>query len=246
MNSIRGDLEKNRDGFGISLRAMAMDIANGNTGALDVDISKILSYVGLIMGGVIISFGILATIELLIEGSSGGILTVIGGLLKSALESEIVRAIINIFLIADASVTALNKVSERTSGGIAEGVVKSLMNAFDIGVAIADDIWSIYKMFEEKAKNGKALFYFGLALTVTSTLAVILGDTLDLHGGVLEAYDIASCAIGAFGLGIMWIKRDMSPENNLPWTGLLEWIVGWAGLMSPLIKLSADAAAGWD
>jgi len=26
---------------------------------------------------------------------------------------------------------------------------------------------------------------------------------------------------------------------------MLEWIVGWAGLMSALIKLSADAAAGW-
>ena len=71
------------------------------------------------------------------------------------------------------------------------------------------------------------------------------GDTLDLHGKGLKDYDGIVAALGATGVFLMYIGKDKSIDNKLPWTGLLEWIVGWAGLMSGLIKLSADAAAGW-
>ena len=76
-------------------------------------------------------------------------------------------------------------------------------------------------------------------------MAVMEDDTLDLHGEVLKDYDGIVTALGASGVFLMYIDKDKSIDNKLPWTGLLEWIVGWAGLMGALIKLSADAAAGW-
>ena len=164
-------------------------------------------------------------------------------MLVSLLKCEIVGAIINVFLIADASVTALDKVADRTGHGITEGVVESLLKAFDIGVSIAGEIWSIYKIFEEKVKNGKILFYMGLALAVVSTIATIDGDALNLHGNALEAYDIVSLGLGIIGLTLMYKSRGEDIFRPLPFTGLLEWIVSLCGVMSGVLKLSADFAS---
>ncbi len=100
-------------------------------------------------------------------------------------------------------------------------------------------------MFEERASKGKLLFYVGLSLAVASTIATMVGDTLNLHGQALKWYDFITVGLAGFGLSLMGLKRGEDISGKLPWTGLLEWVVGWAGLMSTLVKTSADAAAGW-
>jgi hypothetical protein len=191
------------------------------------------------------AIAVFAVVEMAFDAESGGILAVASGVLESLLRSEIIREIINVFLIADASVTAVNTVAEKTGQGITEGVLKDLLTTFDITVAIEGEMWTIYKMFEKEASKEKGLFYFGLSLAVASTVAVMLGDTLNLHGGALEWYDIVSSIIGLAGVFLMYSNGDQDTFRYLTWTGLLEWIVGWSGLMSALVKMSADGASGW-
>ena len=245
INELKNAADTISKGLTLSLKEMALDIANGNSENIGADVGEILKEEMPLVWAVTTGFVAFAAIEMALDTSSEGLLAVISDVLVGLLKSEIVRAIINVFLIADASVTALNKVEERTGSGITEGVIKNLLTAFDIGTAIVGEIWTIYKVFEERASKEKFLFYLGLGLAVVSTIATMDGDTLDLHGAGLEAYDWIVTGLGAAGLGFMYFGSRESIENKLPWTGLLEWIVGWAGLMSALIKLGADWHAGF-
>ncbi len=222
------------------MKDMALDIADGNTANVNMDAIAILREVMPLVWAVTTAFVAFAAIEIAIDASTDGLMALISGIIESLLKDEVIRDIVSVFLIADATVTALDKVAERAGSGISEGAINNLLKSFDIAVAIEGEIWTVYKMFEERASKGKLLFYVGLGLAVASTIAAMDGNALNLHGTGLEAYDWIVTGIGLVGLGLMYWKSDESVENKLPWAGLLEWIVGWAGLLSALIKLGSD------
>ena len=153
MNRLKEMADSIIDGIRRSLKGMALDIVNENKDEIGGDIVEVLRKVTVLVWGVTTAFVTFAAMEVAIDASSDGIAALVSGFIESLLKDEVIRAIVNVFLSADATVTALNKVAERTGYGISEGVIKNLLKSFDIAVAIEGEIWSVYKMFEESEQR---------------------------------------------------------------------------------------------
>ena len=80
-----------------------------------------------------------------------------------------------------------------------------------------------------------------------ATIGFILstvGTTLSMSGVILKDYDFLTIAVALSGLSIMYSDRKGDIAGRfLPLTSLLEWSVGWVGVISGFVKIAADAVS---
>ena len=60
-----------------------------------------------------------------------------------------------------------------------------------------------------------------------------------------KPYDAITVGMAGIGISLMVCDSRDDLFKPLPWTGLLAWLAGLSGMMSSVLKLSADSAAGF-
>ncbi len=229
--------------LGNAAKEMAMDINNNqgevDTEAVTVDVMKILEVIDGLMTGVLIGISAFAVAELLWYAATEGIGAVVSEIIAGMLKNVVLS-----LLLTGVAIETMNKVAEKTEHGIDNSVVKGLLNMFSLSSEFAGLIWDIYKLVVEKAENGIYRFYVGLAIAIIGFILSTVGTTLSMSGVILKDYDFLTIAVALGGLSIMYSDRkgDMA-GRFLPLTSLLEWSVGWIGVISGFIKLAADAGS---